>query len=91
MSTTKNAPYEVESAIPINDRYTLFITPVSKDDSGRVRVHVRIAMKPRREGDPPINVLSKTTIALVPGEKVNLGGLRLSDGGDLIVVLWVDR
>ena len=62
--------------------------PLSRDRVGRVRVNVRIEMAAKREGGKPVNALSNTTIALVPGVKVNLGGLRL-DQGDLIVVLWV--
>jgi hypothetical protein len=84
----RSAKYQSESAIRLNDRYTLFVRPMSKDDQDRVRMNVRIEMAPRKRGDAPIDVVSDTSVALVPGKQVNLGGLKL-DEGELIVVLWV--
>jgi len=31
--------------LPINGRYTLFLTPVSREEDGRVRVDIRVEMK----------------------------------------------
>lgn len=77
-----------ETSVRVHDRYTLFLKPKSKDDRGRVQMNVRIEMSPRKQGEDPVNVVANTTVAMVPGKQVNLGGLRL-DEGELVIVLWV--
>ena len=89
-TTNQSLKYDKETKITINERYTLCLKPVKKDDHGRIRVQARIEMAPRREGDAAINALSDTTLLMMPGKKLNLGGLKL-EKGDLIVVLWFDE
>lgn len=81
------APFDQETQFFINDRYTLYVTPLEKGSDGRIRIRTRIAMATRDGTGQPVNALD-TTLVMVPGRHLNLGGLRL-DEGELIVVLTV--
>lgn len=78
--------YGKEQAIIINQKYTLYITPVSQQDDGRVRLRARITAV-TKDGKQTVNAL-ETTLQIKPGTYLNLGGLRL-DAGELILVLSV--
>lgn len=84
----KSVKYLSEARVELNDRYAMYVKPMSRDERGRVRLNVRVEMAPKKKGEKPINVVSNTTIALVPGKQANVGGMRLEEG-ELIVVLWV--
>lgn len=87
-SLTLDLPYGQETKIEINSRYTLHLEPESQDSRGRVRVQARILMASSREGSPPIEALRNTSLLIVPGKFLNLGGLRLKEG-ELIIVLRI--
>lgn len=84
---SKRAETEVgkEERIPVNDRYTFFARPQSVGEDGRVRMAVRVEM---RRADGTQATALDTTILLVPGRMVNLGGFKL-DEGDLLMVMVV--
>lgn len=86
-ATEKAAPYGLETKLPIDGRYTLCLTPVSVGADGRIRLKTRITMTSRNPERGTINALD-TTLVMVPGKPINLGGLKL-DIGELIVVLRV--
>lgn len=88
-TTTVTAPYGKESRVPIDAKYTLYVTPLSKESGGRIKVRVRVTVPPkdRRRGAKPINALT-TTIIAAPGRKIKLQGLPL-DEGELILVLSI--
>ncbi len=77
--------YGEEQRILVNERYTLYVTPVSKLDDGRVRIRARIT-RLSRDGTT-VDALD-TTLQLVPGAHLNLGGLKLEQG-ELILVMSV--
>lgn len=81
----KSVPYGRESEFAINARYTLYVTPLSRAPDGRIRIKARIVMLPRRAGREAIDALN-TTLIMVPGKHLNLGGMKL-DLGELIVVM----
>lgn len=78
--------YGEEQRIIINQKYTLYITPVSQMDDGRVRLRARITQV-SRDGSQTVNALD-TTLQIKPGTHLNLGGLKL-DQGELILVMSV--
>ena len=78
--------YGQEQAIIINQKYTLYITPVSQQEDGRVRLRARITAL-SRDGNQKLNALD-TTLQIKPGMQLNLGGLRL-EKGELILVISV--
>lgn len=78
------APYGEEIKIHINERYTLYLTPIARTETGRIRMKARITMK---APDRAIKALD-TTLTMLPGSHLNLGGLRLKRG-ELIVVISV--
>jgi hypothetical protein len=82
---TVSAPYKRETTLPLTPRYTLSITPLSREPRGDVRLNVSILMASRQEGGRPINALA-TTVVTGPGKPFKLRGLRL-DQGELVVVL----
>jgi len=75
-----------EQRIIINQKYTLYITPVSQLDDGRVRLRARITAL-SRDGSQTVNALD-TTLQIKPGTHLNLGGLKL-EHGELILVMSV--
>lgn len=77
-------PYGEEQKVYVTDRYTLYMTPVSVRDDGRIRLRARITMK-SRDKEREVNALD-TTLLIAPGTHLNLGGMRL-DEGELIVVI----
>lgn len=86
--TKAQGPYNQEFELPVNDRYTLYVTPLSKEASGRIRVSTRIEDKKQETASKnPINALQATS-SLVPGDKLCLGGPHLDDG-KLVIVLTV--
>ena len=83
-------PYNKEFELPINDEYTLFVTPLEEDSSGRVRLETRIVEAvDGRETENPINAL-RATSSLVPGDRLLLGGPKL-ERGKLVLVLTVEE
>lgn len=78
------APYGEETKIFIDEQYTLYVTPVSVSADGRIRIRARITMKSDQK---TIKALD-TTLTMMPGSRLNLGGLRLKSG-ELIVVMSV--
>ena len=81
------APYEKDTKLAINSRYTLYITPLSKEADGRVRARARITLAPRDGQGKSINAVD-TTLVIVPGDYVKIRGLKL-DEGELVVLLTV--
>ena len=83
---SKSAPFGKVAKIPINDQYTLHLTPVERQKDGRVRVKARITMKKKPNGKT-VDAL-KTTLSLPQGKPLNIGGMKL-EKGNLIIVLSV--
>lgn len=79
-------PYGEEQKIYINKRYTLYITPESVRDDGRIRLRARVTMR-SRDGTRDVDALD-TTLLIAPGGHLNLGGMKLEQG-ELIVVISV--
>jgi hypothetical protein len=85
---TEAATFGKKTRIPLNDQYTLYLTPLERQKDGRVRVKATISMK-KGPDDKVVNAL-ETTLALPPGNPLNLGGMKL-DKGDLVIVLSVGK
>jgi len=83
--TTVTAPLRKETQIPINPTYCLYVTPMSRDSSGRIQLNIRVTMKLPAPRAKPLNALT-TTLWAVPSKKLTLGGLKL-DKGELVLVL----
>ena len=77
-------PYGEEAKIYIDDQYTLYITPLSVTEDGRIRIKARITMKSKGKTVKALD----TTLTMTPGSRLNLGGLRLASG-ELVVVVSV--
>ncbi|MCC6694264.1 MAG: hypothetical protein IT365_01410 [Candidatus Hydrogenedentes bacterium] len=79
-----------EARFPITARYTLSLTPLSKDTEGRVRVKVWVEEKVERDGKKVVRKAVDTTAALVPGEHLLLGGPSM-DEGRLVIFIAVEK
>lgn len=79
------APFAQETRISANPVYNLIVTPVSREEDGRVRLDLRVEMPPRTPGEKPVVAVS-TRVLLAPGCRVKLGGMHL-DQGELVVVI----
>lgn len=78
---------EREASIAITPKYTLYCTPHSRDDAGRILTSIRIEMAPKDAESKPINVV-KLSIHAVPGDKINILGPKIDDA-HLVVVLTI--
>jgi len=83
--TSTLAPNE-EAKFAVNSAYTLFLTPLDKDENGRLRVRVRIEEKSTRNGAPVTITALNTTSAIAPGKHLMLGGLPLSEGKLIVFI-----
>ncbi|PCJ65105.1 MAG: hypothetical protein COA73_03015 [Candidatus Hydrogenedentota bacterium] len=77
-------PLNEETKFRINEHYSLYLTPMSIDGQGRIRMRARLTIT-SRDKDKTVNALD-TVLTMAPGKHLNLGGLRL-DNGELVVVL----
>ena len=85
---SESGPFGKEMSLKIDDRYTLYVTPINRDKVGRIRLKTRIEEKVEgKPTDNPINALSAES-CLVPNDKLLLGGPKL-DTGKLVIVLTV--
>lgn len=75
-------PYGEEAKIYIDGKYTLYVTPLSVMADGRIRIKARITMKSKEK---TVRALD-TTLTMMPGSHLNLGGLRLSSGALIVVI-----
>lgn len=86
-----HADYGQEAELELTGRYTLYVTPLSKERDGRVRAEIRVTKErdERDEDGNPIEVNAlRTTSRLMPGDELCLGAFDL-DEGDLVIVLIV--
>lgn len=79
------APMGSAESFALDSRYTLVVKPVSREPDKRLRMEVRVEMKPREKGKKPINAL-ETRLRVRPGEMVKFHGLK-TEGGEMVVVL----
>jgi len=82
--------YNRDCRFAISDRYTLFVTPLSKDSKGGIRVRARI--QERRVAGKKVmtrNALNVTS-TVAEGTHLNLCGPKL-ESGDLVIVLSVSE
>jgi len=88
-------PFGKEAEIPIDKKYTLYITPLSERANGQIRIKARIQMErdpPDKNGKKkkPVNTHVTTTL-LKPGRKLKFGGGLKSAEGELIVVISLEK
>ncbi len=76
-----------EARLAVDDAYTVYVSPLSKERDGTLRVRVRIESKSEGENGPVKNVLS-SIIKAAPGDTVILGGPTYG-AGDLVVAITV--
>ena len=81
------APYRQQTRVAINPRYTLCVSPISREPDGRIRTELCVEMAPRQKGERPVKAL-ETRVLMAPGKAVKLRGLRLEEG-ELVIVLVV--
>lgn len=72
--------------VRLNADYTLCIKPLSRESDGRYRVEIQVEMDPKSPGKSPVKALD-TRMLMRPGEQIRMGGMRLEDGGDLVIIL----
>ena len=87
--TTVSSQLNDETQIQLTPKYTLYVTPLSRERNGHVRVSVRVEMPPREEGGKPVNAVS-TTLVIGPGKQFKLRGLKNEDG-ELVIVISLKK
>ena len=87
-SSRTTAPFGEEAKLPINATYTLYVTPVSKEPNGQIRLKTRIEIIPEDKTKKPVNT-HVATVLQKPGKKLVLGGGMKLDEGELVVIITV--
>ena len=83
-------PFGSKTKVPIDDTYSLIVEPTAVDQQGRIKLSTQVMMKKENKDGKVVNVKALDTVLIMaPGKKLNLGGLNLKDGGDLLIVLSV--
>ena len=83
-------PFGSKTKIPIDNTYSLIVEPTAVDQQGRIKLSTQVMMKKVGKDGKMVNVKAlDTVLSMAPGKKLNLGGLKLKDGGDLLIVLSV--
>lgn len=85
MVSNASAVFAQEARFTLDDKYTLYVTPLSRETDGRIRLDIRVEMQPKEPGGKPIKALA-TRMIIAEKEKVKFRGLK-RDAGELIVVL----
>lgn len=81
----QDLPRGQETRVPLNERYSLVLSPLENDAEGRVRLELRVEIAPKTPQDKPVTALS-TRLAIRPGEQAKVGGFKL-DQGELVIVI----
>ncbi len=74
-----------ESEFTINDRYKLRLTPLDRDEQGRVRAKVSIDEHVSRDGAATTITAIETTSAIAPNKYLVLGGRLPLEEGQLVL------
>ena len=76
-----------DAKLKVNAKYTLFVTPVSQDLKGRVRVAARIEEKKKDKDGKDVTVKALETVSKVaPDKPLLLGGPKLEKGTLAVVI-----
>lgn len=82
-SESATVSFGKEAQFEINNRYTLRLAPIDRDEQGRVRA--KVSIEEHRAGDAkPITAL-ETTSAIAPNKHLVLGGRLPLDEGQLVL------
>ena len=87
-SSKTTARFDEEVKVPINAAYALYVTPLSKESNGQIRLKTRIEMPPADKAKKPVNT-HVATVLQKPGKKLVLGGGMRLDEGELVVIITV--
>lgn len=82
---TMSAPFGRDTRCTLNDKYTLIVNPISKEENGQVRLNLRVEMAPKKPTDKPVTAVS-TTIVIAPGKQFKVRGLK-ADLGEVVAVI----
>lgn len=86
-SATTAAAFGVESTVQLTDRYTLRMTPIDKDNVGRLRMKVSVDETALRDGKPKSVTALETTSAIAPNKYLVLGGRLPLEEGQLVILV----
>lgn len=86
-SASRTVAFGQETAFPLTAEYTLLITPLERDEDGRVKLRARVQMTSRDPNRPPVNAVNSVT-KVVPGDRLQIRGLPL-EKGELVLFLSV--
>ena len=79
---TRNAPYKQETKLPVTPKCSMYVTPITKQPDGRIKLDIRIEALEEKTGKPR-NAL-RTTNVVVAGEKFKY---RIKMGQSELVVI----
>lgn len=88
-SKVRAAP-NAETKFEVNDRYTTFVKPLSRDEDGRIRMTVRIEEASERDGKKTVRDALNTTSSVASNAPLLLGGLKLERGNLIGAIIASD-
>lgn len=80
-------PFETETELPVDEKYSVFVKPLTREKTGGIRAQVRVTMR-RKPGDTPVNAVV-TTLQFAPGKPMKLRGLKRASGELALVLRFV--
>ena len=83
-AASRVAPFGEKTPMPIGTAFTLFVSPHSVENDGRLRMNLVVQLAPKKKGAKPIKAL-ETTVLLVPGKKIKLRGFKRGNA-ELVIV-----
>lgn len=97
------APYGKDTKIPLDNEYTLLLTPIERASHNRIRCNVRVQMriekKPEEKqendsegetGEPKYKEVLRCTLVAVSGKPFKVGGLKLEEGQLVLILTLTD-
>ncbi len=79
-----------ETKLGINERYTAFVKPLTRDERGRIRLTFRIEETSERDGKKTVRDALNTTSSVAEDSPLLVGGLKLESGHLIGAVLVGD-
>jgi len=86
--TREKLPFNEDTRIDIDPKYTLVAMPLNREGAGKVKVDLRIEVTPSDPGKTPVKAL-QTRLTMQSRQPVKLRGLK-REPGELVLVLAAD-
>ncbi|HOE66842.1 MAG TPA: hypothetical protein PLO62_09985 [Candidatus Hydrogenedentes bacterium] len=85
-----DVPFGAEKGVDLTAHYALYVTAVSKENDGRVRIKARIEECAVSDSEKRTRTAVSAVSSMAPGGHLVLAGLKLDDAAQFVAVLSVE-